>query len=228
LPLVTRMFLLGLLRGPDTTRENVADAPIVALKIAGSRSLRIGADGCDRLGACWIRQEYAGERVGTRIRLGNPIFRSKQGKSLPGSRFINVGGLAARRRLYSKAMTRKTYETLLWNAANRVNDRRSLILDATFSRRHHRDRLRQQLDLIGVTYCFVEAQASEQILKKRLERRGEQLNEESDARLEDFETLNQSYEAPLELEAHHRPLETTVAETLKALMQQQTNRTART
>jgi hypothetical protein len=50
----------------------------------------------------------------------------------------------------------------------------------------------------------------------------------SDARLDDFERLNQSYEAPLELDVHHlvtvgadHPLEKTVAETLKALMQQQ-------
>jgi predicted kinase len=121
-------------------------------------------------------------------------------------------------------MTRKTYETLLRSATNQVKELRSLILDATFSRRHHRDQLREQLDLMGVTYCFVEAQASQQILKKRLAGRGEQLNEVSDARLEDFETLNQSYEAPLELEAHHlvtvgadRPLETTVAETLEGV-----------
>jgi predicted kinase len=145
-------------------------------------------------------------------------------KELAGVPLYKRGGPAARRRLYSRAMTRKTYETLLRNATNRVKERQSLILDATFSRRHHRDRLRQQLDRAGVAYCFVETQASEQILKKRLEGRGEQLNEVSDARLEDFESLNQSYEAPLELEAHHlvtvsadRPLETTVAETLKAL-----------
>ena len=148
-------------------------------------------------------------------------------KELAGVPLYKRGGPAARRRLYSKAMTRKTYETLLRNTTNRVKERRSLILDATFSRRHHRDRLREQLDLIGVAYCFAEAQASEQILKKRLEGRGEELNEVSDARLEDFETLNQSYEAPLELQAHNlvtvgtdRPLETTVAQTLKALMQQ--------
>ena len=145
-------------------------------------------------------------------------------KELAGVPLYKRGGPAARRRLYSKAMTRKTYETLLRSATNRVKELRSLILDATFSRRHHRDQLREQLDLMGVTYCFVEAQASQQILKKRLAGRGEQLNEVSDARLEDFETLNQSYEAPLELEAHHlvtvgadRPLETTVAETLEGV-----------
>jgi hypothetical protein len=65
----------------------------------------------------------------------------------------------------------------------------------------------------------------EQILKKRVEGRGEQLNELSDARLEDFETLNQSYEAPLELEAHNlvtvgtdSPLETTVAQTFFSVL----------
>jgi hypothetical protein len=46
----------------------------------------------------------------------------------------------------------------------------------------------------------------------------------SDARLEDFEMLNRSYEPPLELDLQHRitvgtehSLDATVAETLKAL-----------
>lgn len=118
-------------------------------------------------------------------------------------------------------MTRKTYDALLRKTVNRVKERRSLILDATFSRRHHRDRLRKQLDRAGVAYCFVEVQAPDEILKKRLEGRGEETKEISDARLEDFEKLNQGYEAPLELEARHlvtvgtdRPLERTVTDTL--------------
>jgi predicted kinase len=91
-------------------------------------------------------------------------------KELAGVPLYKGGGPAARRRLYSKAMTRKTtYETLLRNTTNRVKERQSLILEATFSGRHHRDHLREQLNLMGVTYCFVEAQASQQILKKRLE-----------------------------------------------------------
>ena len=107
---------------------------------------------------------------------------------------------------------------------NQVKERHSLILDATFSLRQHRDQLRQQLDRAGVAYCFVEAQASEKTSRKRLEARERKAHEVSDARLEDFEMLNRSYEPPLELDLQHRitvgtehSLEATVAETLKAL-----------
>jgi predicted kinase len=127
-------------------------------------------------------------------------------------------------RLYSQTTTRKTYVALLRNARKQVKERRSLILDATFSRCHYRDQLRQQLDRAGVAYCFVETQASEETSKKRLEARERKARELSDARLEDFEMLNRSYEPPLELDLQHRitvgteqSLEATVAETLKAL-----------
>ena len=73
-------------------------------------------------------------------------------------------GTAIRRRLYSKAMTRKTYDALLQNAIDRLKERRSLIIDATFSSRQHRDELGQKLGTLGVAYCFIETQASEETL----------------------------------------------------------------
>jgi uncharacterized protein len=135
------------------------------------------------------------------------------------------GGQATRRRLYSEAMTRRTYYTLVRHALDRIKERRSLILDATFSRRHHRDELRQRLDRAGEAYCFVEARATAEVRKKRLTEREGKTQEVSDARLEDFKELNRSYEAPSELGAHHLvtvgtdcPLEGTIAKTLQALM----------
>src|SRR5208282_414110 len=133
-------------------------------------------------------------------------------------------GPAIRRRLYSKAMTRKTYDALFQSVIDRSKERRSLIIDATFSSRQHRDELGQKLGVLGVAYCFIETKVSEETLKKRLIEREGITNEVSDARLEDFEMLTQSYEVPAEIEKRHliavqtdRPLETTVVETLKAL-----------
>ena len=144
------------------------------------------------------------------------------------------GEQAMRRRIYSEAMTRRTYYTLLRHALGRIKERRSLILDATFSRRHHRDELRRRLDRAGETYCFVEARATAKVLKKRLAEREGKTQEVSDARLEDFEALNRSYEAPSELGALHLvmvstecPLEATIAKTLQALMQCRTAEPAR-
>jgi uncharacterized protein len=131
---------------------------------------------------------------------------------------------AARCQLYSKTMTEKTYNALRANAIAQVETQRSLILDATFSNRRHREELVNQLGALGVDYCFVETKASEEILKTRLVKREVKLNEVSDARIEDFDLLTRSYETPEEVGPDHlvtvstdSPLEATVVETLKKL-----------
>ena len=158
--------------------------------------------------------------------LGWEVLSSDQTrKTLAGVPLYKRCGPAVRRRLYSKAMTRKTYDSLFWNAANRVKEQRSVIIDATFSSRQRRDELRQYFGRQGVAFCFVEARASEETLKRRLmAREAKGGNEVSDARLEDFEALTWSYEAPSELASTdlitvdtEQPIQTTVAETLKAL-----------
>ena len=137
------------------------------------------------------------------------------------------GTPARRRRLYSEAMTTKTYQELFRCLKESLKERRSLILDATFSRRAHRDRLRERLEGAGVPYCFVEARASADLLKRRLKEREGRSDEVSDARFEDVETIDRSYEAPSELGAHqlivvnteHSP-EATVTEALVLLARQ--------
>ena len=159
--------------------------------------------------------------------LGWEVFSSDYiRKKLAGVPLYKRCGPVVRRRLYSKAMTRRTYDMLLQSAINRSKERRSLIIDATFSSRQHRDELRQKLGALGVAYCFIETQASQETLKKRLTEREGATDEISDARLEDFEMLTQSYEAPAEIGQRRliamdteRPLEATVVETLKALAQ---------
>jgi uncharacterized protein len=159
--------------------------------------------------------------------LGWEVFSSDQTrKALAGVPLYKRCGPAVRRRLYSPEMTRKTYDTLFSNAINRVQAQRSVIIDATFSSRQRRDELKQLLGTLGVAYCFVEAQASEETLKRRLMAREEKPDEASDARLEDFQALTRSYEAPLEIGAGYlvavdteRPFQTTAVETLKALTQ---------
>ena len=159
--------------------------------------------------------------------LGWEVFSSDSiRKELVGVPLYQRSGPAVRRRLYSDAMTRKTYHTLVRNAINRLKERRSLIIEATFSNRQHRDELAQKLGTLGAAYCIIETQASEQTLRRRLVEREGKTNEISDARLEDFEMLTRSYELPAEIGQHHliavhteRPLEATVVETLKALAQ---------
>jgi predicted kinase len=159
--------------------------------------------------------------------LGWEIFSSDHlRKKLAGLPLYKRCKPAIRRRLYAKAMSTKTYGRLLQNAMDRLKERRSLIIDATFSSRQHRDELGQKLGALGIAYCFIETQASDETLKKRLIEREGKVNEVSDARLEDFETLTRSYEAPIEVGPRHlvavdteRPSEPTIVETLKALAQ---------
>jgi hypothetical protein len=159
--------------------------------------------------------------------LGWEVFSSDRiRKELAGIAPFVRGGPAARRLLYSEAMTRKTHKALLLHATNRIKQGFGIVLDATFSRRHHRDELRRLLERIGATYCFIEAQAPKKVVTKRLQQRGGESHEVSDARLEDFDMLNRSYEAPSELRVNNlvnvrtdRAAEATIEETFKALVQ---------
>ena len=157
--------------------------------------------------------------------LGWEVFSSdRTRKELAGAPLYKRGGAVARRRLYTEAMASKTYEALLRKVTKRALEGHSSILDATFSRRRHREMLKHRLERKGLGYRFVEAQAPDAIVKRRLARRDGKLRAISDARLEDFEALSRSYERPVELATRGlvtvstaKALEVTTADTLKAL-----------
>jgi aminoglycoside phosphotransferase family enzyme/predicted kinase len=132
--------------------------------------------------------------------LGWQVLSSdKTRKELAGAPLYSRGDVVARRRLYSKAMTNRTYKALARQAVTWADRKHGVILDATYSRRQHREQLRRELKGRGLSYCFVETQAPKAIVKRRLARRDGKARECSDARLEDFEALNRSYEQPFEL-----------------------------
>ena len=138
--------------------------------------------------------------------------------------FQRVKG-AARLCLYSEAMTNETYKKLCQYAKTQVDRYASLILDATFSQREYRDELRRLLDSRSANYRFIEAEAPDEVVKQRLEQRKGATHVVSDARLEDFEILMQSYQEPSEIDKHHRlhvatdrPITVTIAQTLKELV----------
>jgi len=104
-----------------------------------------------------------------------------------------------RARLYSSEMSKKTYDELHKHAVEIVENGQSVILDATFSHKQGRQRLTDELNPLNVDYCFVEIQASDETIKARLKSRKQQNNVVSDARLEDFDKLNEKYDPPDEL-----------------------------
>lgn len=108
-----------------------------------------------------------------------------------------------RQALYSSGMSKRTYEALMDRAIQSVADGKSVILDATFSRKEGRRKLTEALDRQQqVDYCFVEVRASDKTIKERLESR-QNKKAISDARLEDFDQLNERYDPPSEIPEKH-------------------------
>lgn len=136
-------------------------------------------------------------------------------------------------------MTWRTYDRLLAAALKEARAGCGVILDATFARREQRAALMARLAWHHVAYRFIEAQAGDAAVKRRLKAREAKADEVSDARLEDFSALTGWYEPPKELPACSCVVvradtapESTAARALQALVEAQLcisgrNRTAR-
>jgi aminoglycoside phosphotransferase family enzyme/predicted kinase len=145
-------------------------------------------------------------------------------KKMAGFPVYERSSAIARQRLYSAAMTEKTYDRLLTTAETKLQKGHSVILDATFARREHRRLLTERFDKRGFTWRVLEAQASNVVVKRRLRERETKPDEISDARLEDFAMLTRLYEPATELANNQRivihtsaPLNKTVTGALKAM-----------
>jgi predicted kinase len=156
---------------------------------------------------------------------GKSFLLTAQERSSPVYRFTDVAGPPRAAAFTRREMTSKTYDRLLQEAVDRISERRSLIIDATFGSRQHRANLREKLGTLGVDCCLIQTQASNEILKSRLIEREGKTNKVSDARFEDFEMLARSYERPAEVAQRglitvdtESSLEPTLVETLKALV----------
>jgi len=145
-------------------------------------------------------------------------------KKMAGFPLYERSSAAARRRLYSAAMTEQTYDRLLTAAERRLDKGHSVILDATFARRNHRGLLAERFGRRGLIWRILEARASNAAIQQRLRARQTKSQEISDARIEDFAALTRLYEPPVEVPAAQcvnvrtaGPLETTVTQALESL-----------
>jgi hypothetical protein len=120
-------------------------------------------------------------------------------KKMAGFPLYERSSAAARKRLYSAGMTVKTYDHLLATAEAQVQKGHSVILDATFARREHRELLAERFGKRGIAWRVLEVQAGNPAVKQRLRVREAKPDEISDARLEDFAMLTRLYEPPVEL-----------------------------
>jgi len=105
-----------------------------------------------------------------------------------------------RERLYTEALSKKTYAALRDHALEHGRAGQGTVLDATYSSQHERDQLRAALNAAGLPHAFVELTASDQALRNRLAERSDAAPTASDARIEDFDKLADRYEAPNALE----------------------------
>ena len=94
-------------------------------------------------------------------------------------------------------MTERTYDSMIRDARESLRSGHGVILDATFSKRAFRDRLRETLGDRNLKWVVAEVDGDTALQRLRL--REGQVDVVSDARLEDRELLNAAFEEPDEL-----------------------------
>ena len=208
---------------PDAERDASAERARRYFRLA----LRYAVAGSDPLVLAVMGRIASGKSTLARAlgdELGWEVFSSDRvRKEMAGFPLFERSSVAARGRLYSAALTRKTYARLFAAAEIELRAGRGVILDATFARREHRALFAKRLGRRGA-WRFVEAQASNAAVKQRLRAREAGAGEVSDARLEDFGMLTGLYESPAELRAARcvkvrttPPIDRTVLDTLRKL-----------
>lgn len=138
-------------------------------------------------------------KLGERLRI-NRFTSDRTRKQIAGLPLLERPPEEVRERLYSPEMNEKTYSALYKNMEASVENGKSVILDATFNRPGARKAVIERAGILNVPYVFIETSAPEETLKMRLKRRDEEGGSVSDARLEDFEMLNERFVPPEELE----------------------------
>jgi predicted kinase len=96
--------------------------------------------------------------------------------------------------IYSKEATSLTYGKLLLLAQEEIQRGHSVILDATYGNRHHRQEVLRMAKDMDANLIFVECMCPEDLIRKRLRIR-ENLPSESDARLHHFENIRAAFES---------------------------------
>ncbi len=131
---------------------------------------------------------------------GWPVLSSDRlRKTLTGTPLNHRGSEAERAALYAPEMTQRTYDLLFEQAIASLHKGHSVILDATFSKLEHRSALKRLMASAGWGVRWIEAYASEAVVRERLQDRDRDDAVVSDARLEDYKRLSAGYESPDEL-----------------------------
>ncbi len=97
--------------------------------------------------------------------------------------------------IYSPSMTEKVYSTMVETAIKKASSGKTVILDATFKSKKHRDALKKLAKGKGINIAFFFLQAPEEVIKERLERRKKEKNP-SDADWNIYLKMKASFDPP--------------------------------
>ena len=102
--------------------------------------------------------------------------------------------------IYSSAFTDRTYRELLKRARTHLSEGKSVIVDASFGQRKHRQWARRLAESQGAEFCCLEVRASDMSIRRRLSRRLREGADPSDARWEIYLALKEAFEPVEELD----------------------------
>jgi aminoglycoside phosphotransferase family enzyme/predicted kinase len=103
--------------------------------------------------------------------------------------------------IYSREFSRRTYDALLAEARRQLRRGRSVILDASFLRRDDRRAAARLAAEEGAQFACVLLEASEDVVRRRIERRLRQGSDPSDARWEIYTGQKRRFQRPSEVAA---------------------------
>ncbi len=101
--------------------------------------------------------------------------------------------------IYSGSFTERTYQEMLHQAAEALSEGEDVILDGTFRKRAHRQRVMALARDLGVRALFVYCRASEETIRERLEERLKKGTDASDSRWEIYLRMKDDFELPDEI-----------------------------
>ncbi len=128
------------------------------------------------------------------------------------------------RGIYTADFTDRTYEALLDEARRAIESGRSIVLDATYTRRVHRQHAARLARDLGAQFVCIELRATDGLVRRRLRKREREGGDPSDARWDVYVVQKRRHQRPVEVEPGRlitidaaRPVETQVRAVLAAL-----------
>ena len=129
------------------------------------------------------------------------------------------------RGIYSKGVTDKVYGEIIKMGKKSLEDGKSVVIDASFSKRKYRKQIIDMAESLGLPLFFIQTKAGDNTIMERLIKREEIGKSISDARKEIFEEFRAEFDGPSELPGNRylavnsdKKSERTLIEALKGII----------